>query len=227
MCACRPASPKPVRATSQASAGGAAGRIGGSKANGICAKRDTRTRDRQFDQRSLHGTPAGELGAEVVKVENPKGGDPFRSFTSDGYSAQFCAYNTNKRSVTLDIARPAGREVLLKLLPTCDVLVQNFRPGVMERLGLGWDELSAVNSRLIYCSVSGFGQSGPYKHRPAYDTVAGESRVYSANSSRPRRLASLDRRWLIVLLGSTPVMAFLERCSSAPTPATAAALTWR
>jgi crotonobetainyl-CoA:carnitine CoA-transferase CaiB-like acyl-CoA transferase len=115
----------------------------------------------------------GELGAEVVKVENPKGGDPFRSFTSDGYSAQFCAYNTNKRSVTLDIAQPAGREVLLKLLPTCDVLVQNFRPGVMERLGLGWDELSAVNSRLIYCSVSGFGQSGPYKHRPAYDTVAG------------------------------------------------------
>jgi len=115
----------------------------------------------------------GELGAEVIKIENPKGGDPFRSFTSDGYSTQFCAYNTNKKSVALDITQPAGKEVLLTLAGKADVLIENFRPGVMDRLGLGWEALSATNPKLIYCAVTGFGQSGPYKHRPAYDTVAG------------------------------------------------------
>lgn len=115
----------------------------------------------------------GELGAEVVKIENPKAGDPFRQFTSDGYSTQFCAYNTNKKSVALDITQPSGKEALLRLVSTADVLVENFRPGVMDRLGLGWDGLSKSNPGLIYCAVSGFGQSGPYKHRPAYDTVAG------------------------------------------------------
>src|SRR5687767_3571808 len=106
----------------------------------------------------------GELGAEIVKIENPKSGDPFRQFTSDGYSTQFCAYNTNKKSVTLDITQPRGKAALLKLAETADVLIENFRPGVMDRLGLGWEALSAINPRLIYCAVSGFGQSGPYKH---------------------------------------------------------------
>ena len=117
------------------------------------------------------GQLLADLGADVIKVESPKGGDPFRGPT--GYSSEFQAYNPHKRSLALDIAEPEGAGVLRKLIPKADVLVSNFRPGVMERLGLGWEDVSALNGRLVYCALSGFGQDGPYKHRPAYDSVAG------------------------------------------------------
>ncbi len=118
------------------------------------------------------GQLLAEMGAEVIKVERPQGGDPFRSFDGTQLSPQFCAYNRGKRSVTIDINTSAGRNVLLKLAEGADVLLENFRPGVLDRLGLGWEVLQQKNPRLIYCSISGFGPDGPYADRPAYDTVA-------------------------------------------------------
>jgi crotonobetainyl-CoA:carnitine CoA-transferase CaiB-like acyl-CoA transferase len=118
------------------------------------------------------GQLLAELGANVIKIERPKGGDPFRGFVDGDMSPQFWAYNRGKRSVTLDINTASGREVLLKLVAGADVLLENFRPGVLDKLGLGWDVLHQTNPRLIYCSISGFGPDGPYADRPAYDTVA-------------------------------------------------------
>ena len=118
------------------------------------------------------GQLLAEMGAEVIKVERPQGGDPFRSFDGGQFSPQFCAYNRGKRSVTIDINTPAGRDVLLKLVEGADVLLENFRPDVLNRLGLGWEVLQQKNPRLIYCTISGFGPDGPYADRPAYDTVA-------------------------------------------------------
>ncbi|UFN51534.1 CoA transferase (plasmid) [Roseomonas sp. OT10] len=112
-----------------------------------------------------------ELGADVVKVERPDGGDPFRRFQGGLYGPQFQAHNRGKRSLALDFSKPAGREVLLALAARADVMVTNFRPGVAERLGIGWEILHAHNPRLILCEVTGFGRDGPYSRRPAYDTV--------------------------------------------------------
>lgn len=112
-----------------------------------------------------------QLGARVIKVENPEGGDPFRKSTGDSYSPNFIAYNQNKQSVQIDLASPKGHEDILRLLANADVLVDNFRPGVMERLGLAQERLQQTNRRLIHCSITGFGVDGPYVARPAYDTV--------------------------------------------------------
>lgn len=112
-----------------------------------------------------------EMGADVVKVEPPQG-DPFRSWESGGLNATFVAFNRGKRSVTLDLKDDGDRSALLELARTADVVIENFRPGVMERLGIGWDVLSAANPGLVHCSISGFGSSGPYATMPAYDGVA-------------------------------------------------------
>lgn len=121
---------------------------------------------------SLCGQMLADMGADNIKIEKKAGGDMFRSWRGGTYSAQFGAYNRNKRSVTLDIRSDEGREILLKLVETADVLVENFRPGVMKRLGLSVEELRKRNPQLIYCSISGFGEDGPYEKRPAYDAVA-------------------------------------------------------
>lgn len=121
---------------------------------------------------SLCGQMLADMGADNIKIEKKAGGDMFRSWRGGTYSAQFGAYNRNKRSVTLDIRSDEGREILLKLVETADVLVENFRPGVMNRLGLSVEELRKRNPQLIYCSISGFGEDGPYEKRPAYDAVA-------------------------------------------------------
>lgn len=118
------------------------------------------------------GQLLAEMGAEVIKIEKPDGGDPFRSFSSDLMSPQFCAYNRGKRSVTLDLNSAQGRDVLMRLVEGADVVLENFRPDVLDRLGVGWDMLRGCNPRLIYCNISGFGPDGPYAKRPAYDTVA-------------------------------------------------------
>jgi crotonobetainyl-CoA:carnitine CoA-transferase CaiB-like acyl-CoA transferase len=112
-----------------------------------------------------------DLGAEVMKIERPDGGDPLRAFGSGSSSPNFLAYNRNKKSVALDLKSPKARAVLERLLTGADVLIENFRPGVMERLGLGADAVAKLNSRLVHCSITGFGASGPYCDRPAYDAV--------------------------------------------------------
>jgi crotonobetainyl-CoA:carnitine CoA-transferase CaiB-like acyl-CoA transferase len=119
----------------------------------------------------LAGTLLADLGADVVKVENPPEGDAFRSFRGGHYSPYFCTYNRNKKSVALNLKGERGREAFLKLIETADVLIVNFRSGVMDRLGLGAARLQDVNRRLIICSITGFGESGPYADRPAYDAV--------------------------------------------------------
>jgi formyl-CoA transferase len=120
----------------------------------------------------LCGQMLGDLGADVIKIENPDGGDMFRSWRGGSYSAHFGAYNRNKRSLTLNLREAAAKDVFLKLVKTADVLLENFRPGVMDRLGLGLDVLRKLNPKLIYCSITGFGHDGPYRERPAYDAVA-------------------------------------------------------
>jgi crotonobetainyl-CoA:carnitine CoA-transferase CaiB-like acyl-CoA transferase len=112
-----------------------------------------------------------DLGAEIIKVERPGTGDPFRSFKGGLYSPHFRAYNRSKRSLSLDITQSAGKAMLKRLVERADVLIENFRPGWMDRAGLGFEALSGVNPRLIYCSITGFGASGLYRDRPSYDTV--------------------------------------------------------
>lgn len=117
------------------------------------------------------------MGAEVIKVEVPKGGDLARSLGSDSelnsdlMGVSFLAQNAQKRSITLDLKSNGGKEVMRRLVAEADVLCENFRPGVLARLGFGWDELRAINRRLVYCAISGFGQTGPLRSKPAYDQI--------------------------------------------------------
>ncbi len=113
-----------------------------------------------------------DLGAEVIKLEQPGAGDPFRAFRGGLYSPHFQTYNRNKRSVTLNPKLPEDAAVFDELVKDCDVYIQNFRPGAADRLGAGAERLRALNPRLVYCAISGFGQDGPAAGRPAYDTVA-------------------------------------------------------
>jgi len=115
----------------------------------------------------------GSLGADITKVEQPGHGDFTRSVApfADEQSIYFMSVNRNKRSVTLNLKHPLGRDVLLRMVRRADIFVENNRPGVMARLGLDYEELANINPRLIYASVSGFGQTGPYCRRPAFDAV--------------------------------------------------------
>jgi crotonobetainyl-CoA:carnitine CoA-transferase CaiB-like acyl-CoA transferase len=114
----------------------------------------------------------GDLGADVVKVERPGEGDPFRAFKGGLYSPHYQTYNRNKRSIALDTKDRGDLALFRDLIAGADVFIQNFRPGVAEKLGAGEDDLRAINPRLIYCAISGFGRTGPARDRPAYDTVA-------------------------------------------------------
>lgn len=118
------------------------------------------------------GMHLADLGADVIKVERPGTGDPFRAFKGGLYSPHYQTYNRNKRSIALDTKNPEDLAVLKDLVAGADVFIQNFRPGVAEKLGVGEDDLRKVNDGLIYCAISGFGQSGPARDRPAFDTVA-------------------------------------------------------
>ena len=116
-----------------------------------------------------------DMGADVIKVEKPNGGDDNRRmgppFIKD-WSAGFLAVNRNKRSLALDLRNDAGRSVFRRLVEDADVVVENFRPGVMERLGLGYAELTAIKPSLVYCTISGFGSTGPARNRGGFDLVA-------------------------------------------------------
>ncbi|OZI24130.1 carnitine dehydratase [Bordetella genomosp. 7] len=118
------------------------------------------------------GMLLADLGADVIKVEQPGTGDPFRAFKGGLYSPHFQTYNRNKRSIELDARDPDDAGVFDALIRRADVYIQNFRPGTAERLGAGEARLRELNPRLVYCAISGFGQSGPAAGRPAYDTVA-------------------------------------------------------
>ena len=118
------------------------------------------------------GMYLADLGADVIKIEQPGTGDPFRSFRDGLYSPHFQTYNRNKRSVTLNPKLPEDAAVFDELVKDADVYIQNFRPGAAERLGAGEARLRKLNPRLVYCAISGFGQTGPAAGRPAYDTVA-------------------------------------------------------
>jgi crotonobetainyl-CoA:carnitine CoA-transferase CaiB-like acyl-CoA transferase len=118
----------------------------------------------------------GDLGAEVIKIERPEAGDDTRGFAPPFWpetkeSAYFLGVNRNKQSVTLDIAKPEGQAVIHKLLAHCDILVENFKVGALAKYGLGWEQVKAQYPRLIYCSITGFGQTGPYAPRPGYDAL--------------------------------------------------------
>jgi len=139
----------------------------------------------------------GDLGATVIKVEQPGKGDDTRHFGPPyiaGESAYYLGLNRNKHSILIDFSKPEGKERLLKLLSTATVLVENFRPGTLERQGLGYEALRAINPGLIYCSISGYGQTGPYSQRPGYDFVAqAESGIMSVTGEiegDPQRVGS-------------------------------------
>lgn len=116
-----------------------------------------------------------DMGADVVKIEKPNGGDDTRRMGPpfvNGWGAGFLALNRNKRSLVLNLQKPQGREVFQRLLNSADVVVENFRPGVMDRLGLGYEELIGLKPSLVYCTISGFGSTGPYRERGGFDLVA-------------------------------------------------------
>jgi crotonobetainyl-CoA:carnitine CoA-transferase CaiB-like acyl-CoA transferase len=127
-------------------------------------------------------------GAEVIKIENPEGGDLARKLgnvpelNQQLMGTSFLAQNTNKKSITLNLKEDDAKEIFRKLIATADVLVENFRPGVLERLGFSWPVMRELNPRLIYCAISGFGQTGPDAHKPAYDQIVqGLSGVMGVN----------------------------------------------
>jgi len=117
------------------------------------------------------GQLLADMGAEIIKIEEPKRGDPFRGWGERNYSATFCSLNRNKQSLTLDLRREEARSIVLELASRADVLIQNFRPGVMEKRGLGYENVRKINPKLVYCSITGFGPNGPYRDMPGYDTV--------------------------------------------------------
>jgi crotonobetainyl-CoA:carnitine CoA-transferase CaiB-like acyl-CoA transferase len=130
----------------------------------------------------------GDQGAEVVKVERPGFGDIGRyvGVSVNGLSALAQMCNRGKRSLALDVHQPEGRDILLQLMRGADVVVQNFRPGVVERLGIGYDDARAVNDRVVYASLSGFGPTGPYAGKGAYDTVIQAYGGFAANQTDPQ-----------------------------------------
>jgi crotonobetainyl-CoA:carnitine CoA-transferase CaiB-like acyl-CoA transferase len=136
-----------------------------------------------------------DMGAEVIKIEDVDDGDPVRKqgILRDGYSLYFASFNRNKRSLTLDLRSTAGREVLRKLIATADVVLDNFRPGVMEKIGLSRPELLAIKPDLVSCHITGFGMDGPYRDRPSFDFIAqamsGFMSVNAAEGQPPLRAA--------------------------------------
>ncbi|MEM9736527.1 MAG: CoA transferase, partial [Pseudomonadota bacterium] len=158
---------------------------------------------RIIDLTQMIAGPLGSMiladqGADVIKVENPKGGDHARGVATrrGGFSASFLNNNRNKRSVALDLRSPEGREACLRLIEGADVVMQNFRPGVVERLGLGYDAAREVKPDIIYCSITGFGHEGPYAGKPVFDPLiqALSSLTYvqaTSDTERPRLVRTI------------------------------------
>ena len=131
----------------------------------------------------IAGMLLGDYGAEVIKLEHPRRPDPARGHGEGGL--WFKALARNKRLATLDLSQPEGRDVFLRLAERSDVVLENFRPGTLEKWGLGWDELSRVNPKLVLARVSGFGQTGPYAGRPGFGTLAEAMSGFAALNGEP------------------------------------------
>lgn len=135
----------------------------------------------------LCATMLGDFGAEVVKIEHPRRPDPSRGHgpSKDGVGLWWKHLGRNKKNLTLDLSSPEGREILLRLVAESDVVIENFRPGTLEKWGLGWDELSAANPGLVLARVTGFGQFGPYARRPGFGTLAEAMSGFAAITGQP------------------------------------------
>jgi crotonobetainyl-CoA:carnitine CoA-transferase CaiB-like acyl-CoA transferase len=135
----------------------------------------------------LAATMLGDFGADVIKVEHPTRPDPSRGHgpSKNGVGLWWKLLGRNKRTMTLDLSTPGGRDLLLRLAADADVVIENFRPGTLEKWGLGWAELSAANPRLVLARVTGFGQFGPYSHRPGFGTLAEAMSGFAAMTGEP------------------------------------------
>lgn len=158
----------------------------------------------------------GDQGAEVIKVEPTKTGDHVRSLPnrSGGLASMFINVNRSKTSITLDLKNPAGLKVLHDLVRTADVVVQNFRPGVVERLGISYEDLRAINDRLVYLSISGFGENGPYADKRVYDPIvqalSGLASIQAgSDDAKPRLIRTVLPDKLTAMMGAQSVCAAL------------------
>ena len=164
-----------------------------------------------------------DLGADVIKIENPKGGDGMRQWPplniskqgkEEIYSENFASINRNKRSMTLNIKDPSNVGLLKRLVSKATILVENYRPGVLNKLGLGYDDLKRINKKLIYCSISGYGQSGPYSDKGAFDVtvqaVAGIMSVTGEKDSSPVKCGVPIGDFCTGLYASYTIMAMLR-----------------
>ncbi|MEV4233182.1 CoA transferase, partial [Streptomyces bobili] len=135
----------------------------------------------------LAATMLGDFGAEVIKIEHPSKPDPSRGHgpSKNGVGLWWKLLGRNKRAITLNLSRPGGRATLLRLAATADVIIENFRPGTLEKWDLGWEELSAANPRLVLTRVTGFGQFGPYAHRPGFGTLAEAMSGFASITGEP------------------------------------------
>ena len=157
-----------------------------------------------------------DQGADVIKVENPDGGDHTRAANNrrNGFSASFLNNNRNKRSLALDLKDPKAKEALLRLIATADVFVQNFRPGVADRMGLGEDVLRAVKPNIVYVSISGFGETGPFSGKPVYDplvqAMSGLATIQAgSDAERPRLVRTIVPDKLTAVSASQAITAAL------------------
>ena len=173
------------------------------------------------------------LGADVIKIERRGGEDMRRTPLSREWADRnmappFLAVNGNKKSLTLDLQKPAAREIVLKLAANADVVMENFRPGVMDRLGLGYAALSDINPKLIYCAISGFGQTGPSSHEAGYDgkiqAMSGIMAITGHPETGPPAPASPSATCCPAPPRRSPSP---RRCSNARTPAKASSSTFR
>ena len=159
----------------------------------------------------------GDMGADVIKVERVGTGDENRGFEFNrirGVNSFFLALNRNKRSLTLDLKHPKAKTILDRLLPTCDVLLENFRPGTLDKVGLGYEDVAPRNPGLIYCSCSGYGQGGPYRDKPGQDLLAqamgGLASVTGRTDGYPRTVGSYVVDAYGAMLAAVGILAALQ-----------------
>lgn len=167
---------------------------------------------------SYCGMLLGDMGASIIKIERPGSGEFYRDEAlknEEGVSLVFPAYNRNKKGITLNIKDPKAKEILHKLIKDCDVFIENYRPGLLKKMGFGYDDLKKVNPKLIMVSISGFGQNGPYAMKPAYDmTIAAVSGFMSVNGPEgvPMKSGPAISDFLSGIYGALGAMAALRNC---------------